>query len=166
MPSGGGLERDIDEVLARLGFELVVLERGGGHRKENLRLRIDRRGGTDPEEGGVSLQDCARVSRELGEWLAERADVPTEYDLEVSSPGVERPLVRPRDYDRFAGREVRLKGYGPLVDGRKILEGDLLGIEGEEGEEKVLVRVEGQRLEVPLASVATATLVYRPEDDL
>lgn len=166
MPSGGGLERDIDQVLARLGFELVVLERGGGHRKENLRLRIDRRGGTDPDSGGVSVQDCARVSRTLGEWLADRADVPADYDLEVSSPGVERPLVRPRDYDRFAGREVHLKGYGPLDDGRKVLEGDLLGLEGDEGEETILIRVDGERLEVPLASVATARLVYRPEDDL
>lgn len=166
MPSGGTLEHDIDEVLARLGFELVVLERGGGHRKENLRMRIDRRGGTDPDAGGVSVQDCARVSRTLDEWLADRADVPADYDLEVSSPGVERPLVRPRDYERFAGREVHLKGYGPLDDGRKILEGDLVGLEEEEGEERILVRVEGDEIEVPLASVATARLVYRPEDDL
>ncbi len=166
MPSGGTLEHDIDEVLARLGFELVVLERGGGHRTENLRLRIDRRGGTDPDSGGVSVQDCARVSRTLGECLAERADVPRDYDLEVSSPGVERPLVRPRDYDRFAGREVRLKGYGALDDGRKILEGELVGIERDEGDERILLRVDGEPVEVPLASVASATLVYRPEDDL
>lgn len=166
MSSGGGLEHDIDEVLARLGFELVVLERGGGHRKENLRLRIDRRGGTDPDAGGVSVQDCARVSRTLGEWLADRTDVPKDYDLEVSSPGVERPLVRARDYDRFAGREVRLKGYGPLHGERKVLEGDLLGLEGKEGEERAVLRVEGERVAVPLASVATAKLVYRPEDDL
>jgi ribosome maturation factor RimP len=166
MSPGEGLEGDIDEVLARLGFELVVLERGGGHRKENLRLRIDRRGGTDPDSGGVSVQDCARVSRTLHEWLAERRDVPRDYDLEVSSPGVERPLVRPRDYDRFAGREVRLKGYGPLHGDRKILEGELIGLEGEDGRERVLIRFEGERIEVPLESVATARLVYRPEDDL
>lgn len=166
MPSGGGLEHDIDEVLARLGFELVVLERGGGHLKENLRLRIDRRGGTDPDDGGVSVQDCARVSRTLGEWLSDRPDVPAEYDLEVSSPGVERPLVRPRDYERFTGREVRLKGYGPLDDGRKILEGDLLGLAGEGEGATILIRVDGERVEVPLASVAAARLVYRPEDDL
>lgn len=166
MSPGEGLEGDIDEVLARLGFELVVLERGGGHRKENLRLRIDRRGGTDPEAGGVSVQDCARVSRTLHEWLADRHDVPQSYDLEVSSPGVERPLVRPRDYERFAGREVRLKGYGPLHEERKILEGELIGLEAADGDDRVLLRVDGERVEVSLGSVATARLVYRPEDDL
>lgn len=158
------LEREIDERLGRMGFELVSLDRGGGHRKPLLRLRIDRLAG--PADGSaVSLDDCARVTRELGEWLEGREDLPGAYDLEVSSPGVERPLVRPRDFERFAGREVRLKGYGPLDEGRRRLEGELEGLAGGE-EARVALRVEGERIEVPLSSIASATLVYRWKDDL
>lgn len=160
------LERDIDEFLDGLGFELVALERGGGHRKPLLRLRIDHRFGEAPvSDSGVSVEDCARVTRSLRVWLEERSDVPGDYVLEVSSPGVERPLVRPRDYRRFAGRQVRVKGYGPLVGSRKKLEGELLGLtEDEDG--RVELEVEGEHLSVPLSSIAKATLVYDWEQDL
>lgn len=158
------LEREIDERLGRMGFELVSLDRGGGHRKPLLRMRIDRVAG--PADGSaVSVEDCARVTRSLREWLEGRSDIPGDYDLEVSSPGVERPLVRPRDYERFAGREVRLKGYGPLTEGRKVLEGELEGLTGGD-EPRVALRTNGERVTVPLASIASATLVYRWEDDL
>ncbi len=158
------LEREIDERIGRMGFELVSLDRGGGHRKPLLRLRIDRIAG--PADGSaVSVDDCARVTRELRDWFEGRDDLPGDYDLEVSSPGVERPLVRPRDYERFAGREVRLKGYGPLSDGRKILEGELEGLTGGE-EPRVALEVEGQRVTVPLTAIASASLVYRWEEDL
>lgn len=159
------LEKEIDEALGSLGFELVVLEKGGGRSRAHLRLRIDRAGGSAPEDRAVSVEDCARVSRYLNDWLEGRTDVPRDYRLEVSSPGLERPLVRARDYDRFAGREVRLRGYAPLAGGSRQLEGELLGLEGD-GDERVAIRVSGERLEVPLASIAKATLVYRPEEDL
>ena len=158
------LEREIDERLGRMGFELVSLDRGGGHRKPLLRMRIDRVSG--PADGSaVSVEDCVRVTRELREWLEAREDLPGDYDLEVSSPGVERPLVRPRDYERFAGREVRLKGYAPLSDGRKVLEGELEGLTGGD-EPRVALRMDGDRITVPLESIASASLVYRWEDDL
>lgn len=157
------LERDIDAFLGRMGFELVVLERGGGHRKPLLRLRIDRRHG--PSARGVSVEDCARVTRELREWVETRDDVPEDYVLEVSSPGVERPLVRPRDYERFAGREVRVKGYAPLAGSSKELEGELVGLVGD-GEDRVQLRVAGEAVTVPLAAIAKANLVYRWEEDL
>lgn len=158
------LEREIDERLGRMGFELVSLDRGGGHRKPLLRMRIDRVAG--PADGSaVNVDDCARVTRELREWLEARDDVPGDYDLEVSSPGVERPLVRPRDFERFSGRDVRVKGYAPLAEGRKVLEGELEGLTGGE-EPRAALRVDGDRVTVPLASIASATLVYRWEDDL
>lgn len=161
-----GLERDIDEFLAGLGFELVVLERGGGHRKPVLRLRIDHRFGEAPTDGpGVSVEDCARVTRSLRQWLEGRSDLPQDYVLEVSSPGVERPLVRPRDYRRFAGRRVRLKGYGPLAGSRKRLEGELLGLAAGDDRE-VELEVEGEHVSVPLSAIAKATLVYDWEQDL
>lgn len=158
------LEREIDERLGRMGFELVSLDRGGGHQKPLLRLRIDRVAG--PADGSaVNVDDCARVTRDLRGWLEERDDIPGDYDLEVSSPGVERPLVRPRDFERFAGRDVRIKGYGPLADGQKLLEGELEGLTGGD-EPRAAVRVDGERITIPLTSIASATLVYRWEDDL
>lgn len=159
------LARDLDEFLEGMGFELVSLDRGGGHRSPVVRLKIDRPWG-EPGRSEVSVDDCTRVARELRDLLEEREDVPADYVLEVSSPGVERPLVRPRDYRRFAGHEVRLKGYGPLAGRSKTLEGTLLGFAGEEREEVVAVRVSDDRVEVPLASIASANLVYDWESDL
>lgn len=161
------LVRDLDAFLGGMGFELVSLDRGGGRRRGTLRLKIDRPGG-EPEGSSVTVGDCTRVARELREYLEGRADVPTDLALEVSSPGVERPLVRARDYRRFVGREVRLKGYGPLASGRKTLEGVLREFREPEdgGEAIVVVAVDGQELEVALSSIATARLVYRWEDDL
>ena len=115
------------------------------------------------------LRLARRVQRgglaELRDWLEGRPDVPGECDLEVSSPGVERPLVRPRDYRRFAGREVRLKGYGPLAEGEKTLEGRLVGLSGDDEDRVELERAEGT-VEVPLAAIASAHLVYDWEADL
>ncbi|MFW6192653.1 MAG: ribosome maturation factor RimP [Gemmatimonadota bacterium] len=158
------LERDIEEFVSGLGFELVTLDRGGGHRSPTLTLKIDRRHG-EPGRSEVTVGDCTRVARDLRAWLEENEDAPEDWVLEVSSPGVERPLVRPRDYRRFAGRRVELKGYGPLVDGAKRVEGTLLGLADEDGEAAAL-EVDGERVEVPLASVASAKLTYDWEDDL
>lgn len=158
------LAQEIEEFVSGLGFELVTLDRGGGHRAPTLSLKIDRPYG-EPGHSEVTVGDCTRVARELRTWLEESPEAPGDWVLEVSSPGVERPLVRPRDYRRFAGREVALKGYGPLVDGAKRLEGTLLGL-ADEDEESVALEVEGERLEVPLASVASAKLVYDWEGDL
>lgn len=166
------LERDIDEFLAGLGFELVALERGGGRGKPLLRLRIDHRFGEAPvQQSGVSVEDCARVSRSLSDWLESRTDVPGDYVLEVSSPGVERPLIRRRDYRRFTGRQVRVKGYAPLAGVSKKLEGELLGLAGDDDsgdDEHVEVELEvgGECLRIPLSAIAKATLVYDFEQDL
>lgn len=156
------LERRIERLLEGLGFELVALERGGGRRRPLLRLRIDRPGG-DPAGSAVTVEDCAAVSRSLNEALEGDPEAPADYILEVSSPGVERPLVRPRDYRWFAGREVALRGYGPLAGRDRRLTGILLGL-SEGG--AVAVEVEGERLEVPLEAIAKAHLVYRWEDEL
>lgn len=151
------LERRVEE----LGYELVELERAGSRTRPILRLRIDLPD-TLPGEPGVSLDDCARVSRALEPFLDARDDLSPRYVLEVSSPGVERPLVRRRDWERFAGSEVRLKGKQPLAGRARSLEGVLLGLGGGEGEERVRLRLPGgEELEVPLAEVSGANLVHR-----
>lgn len=155
------LTRFVESGLGELGFELVDLERAGTASRPILRLRVDRVPGGD-ENAGVSLDDCARVSRALEARLEADGRYPATYVLEVSSPGVERPLVRPHDYERFAGREVALHGREPLAGRARKLEGELRGIRGEGEEAVVLLRLPGgEELEIPRSEVSRANLVFR-----
>lgn len=158
------LAGELESFVEGMGFEMVTLDRGGGHRSRVLRMKIDRPWG-EPGRSEVTVDDCTRVAREIREWLEGRSEAPEDWVLEVSSPGVERPLVRPRDYRRFAGRKVRMKGYGPLMEGAKRVEGTLLGLADEEGD-VVAVQVDEERVEVPVAKIASAHLVYDWEADL
>jgi ribosome maturation factor RimP len=105
----------LDEVQARvaaLGFDLADLKKGGSPRRARLQVRIDR-----PESGpghGITVDDCALVSRSLEQWLDASGLLGSNYILEVSSPGIERPVRWRRDWERFAGRDVtvRLAGRG------------------------------------------------------
>lgn len=157
------LERTIEELLEGLGFELVALERGGGRRRPLLRLRIDRPEG-QRGRSAVTVTDCAAVSRAVNDLLETSPEAPSDYILEVSSPGVERPLVRPRDFRRFAGREVIVGGYGPLAGRGRQLTGILLGLAA--AGDGVAIEVAGERVEVPFASIARAHLVYRWDEEL
>ena len=160
------IERGIEAVVTRLGFELVAVDRGGGRRRPLLRLRVDRPGGL-PGRSELNVDDCAVISREVRDWLDETGAAGESYILEVSSPGVERPLVRQGDYERFAGLAVRLRGFGPLAGSERQVEGILRGVveEGDDGPVVVLEAEDGE-LRVPLAGIAKANLVYRPESDL
>jgi ribosome maturation factor RimP len=156
------LEDAIASRVESLGYEFVELERAGSRARPILRLRIDRPDSVPGE--GVTLDDCAKVSRALEPFLDEHPGLGERYVIEVSSPGLERPLVRSRDFERFAGREVALKGYGILADRARRLEGELLGLVGEEGEERVRLRLpDGEVVEVPRDEIARAHLVYRWE---
>ena len=96
------IEGDLESRVEALGLELVNLEWAGSGARPIMRLRVD---WTDSKPGaGITVGDCARVSRELERWLDQHPAVPERYVLEVSSPGVERPLKRRRDYERFVGQ--------------------------------------------------------------
>lgn len=155
----GSLERDLDEFVSGIGFELVSMERGGGRRRPLLRLRVDRPD-SRPGQSSVTVDDCAAVSRAVHSFLEERATGEDQWVLEVSSPGVERPLTKARDYARFAGETVRLRGHGPLVGGRRQVVGRLIGLEGEAGRETVVLEIDGERTSVALSGIAKAMLVY------
>jgi ribosome maturation factor RimP len=154
------LEKDIEAKLEELGFELVELERAGSRTRPIYRLRIDR---PDSSPGdGVSLDDCTLVSRALEAHLEGLGKVPERYVLEVSSPGIERPLVRRRDFERFVGKEVAVIGREALHGNAKRVEGELLGLEGEQGEEKIRLRTsEGVELTIPRERTKRVHLVYR-----
>ena len=144
---------ELERRTESMGFEFVDLETGGTRTRPVLRLRIDR---PDSEPGqGVTLDECTYVSRALQAYLDESPAVPETYVLEVSSPGIERPLVRPRDYVRFAGREIRIKAKGQR------LEGVLLGLQDENGEVVRLQLPDGSETGIPLSDVRGASLIHR-----
>ncbi len=154
------LERVAEALLERMGFELVDFQKAGHAARPLLRLRIDR---PDSQPGrGVTVDDCAIVSRELEEALATWEDLPASYVLEVSSPGVERPLRKRRDFERYVGREIAVRGFAPLAQGSKRLEGVLLGIhDSETGERLRLLLANQTEIEVPRSAIASANLVFR-----
>ncbi len=158
----GNLTRELEQRVEELGFELVELERAGSTRRPVLRLKIDRPDSTP--ESGVTLDDCSRVSRDLEAYIeTHRPEMGERYVLEVSSPGVERPLVRSRDFKRFRGREITLQGTASLADRSRRLEGVLLGlVGGEEGEERVALQLaDGDVVEIPRSEISKANLVFR-----
>jgi ribosome maturation factor RimP len=155
------LERDLETRIGALGFELVELERAGTRSRPILRLRIDRAGADGGD--GVTLDDCARVSRALEPVLDGHEAIAEQYVLEVSSPGVERPLVRERDWERFVGREVAIKGFGPLAGRGRRLEGEILGLgDPDAAGRAVRIRLsDGAEVAIPLREIARAQLVFR-----
>src|SRR5215467_4613978 len=113
-----------DRVASSSGLEVVEIELCGGGKSRMLRVFIDK-------PAGVTHEDCANFSREFGTILDVEDAVPgAQYTLEVSSPGLDRKLVRPGDFDRFAGHRVHLVTREPVA-GRRNFEGRLLGREGE-----------------------------------
>ena len=144
MTAGRGLEREswLRDTLGSLGYELVDLEtsRGG-----LLRIFID-------SERGITVEDCARVSNHLTRAFAVEG---IDYErLEVSSPGLDRPLKRIEDYTRFAGRKASVRLKLPR-DGRRRFEGLLAGVE----EGAVVLEVEGQRQAFAFGDIERARLV-------
>ncbi|HYS42363.1 MAG TPA: ribosome maturation factor RimP [Geobacteraceae bacterium] len=141
-------------VLSSLGLELVDIEYKREGRAMVLRLFIDR-------EGGITLEDCATVSRELAEILEVEDFISAQYTLEVSSPGLNRPLKKAADYERYRGRLIRIKTFELLPDDagnpRKTFLGDLLGLDG--GIVRVKLK-EGQTAGIPLEKIAKANLEF------
>ena len=112
------LLQPIRDQLDTLGFELVDLRRVGTMQRPILQVRVDR---PDSRPGqGVTADDCAGISRSLERFLESRALVGPRYVLEVSSPGLERPLRWPEHWRRFVGRRARVRS--PALGGRRIVE--------------------------------------------
>jgi ribosome maturation factor RimP len=135
----------LEPPLAALGYELADLDAHLG-RRGLLRIFIDR-------EGGVTIDDCSRVSEQLGAWLDVEDPLPGSYVLEVSSPGFDRRLRTPAHFARFAGENVKMELRDPR-DGRRRVSGRLQGAEGEE----VLIEVDGEVWRVALNNIAVARL--------
>ncbi len=108
---------------------------------------------------GMTLDDCAEISHAISAVLDVADPIPGTYTLEVSSPGIDRPLTRPGDFARFAGFEAKVEAAAPLEGGRKRFTGIVEGTEDEAGAAVVLLRQEGGELvRIPFASVRKAKL--------
>ena len=141
-------------IAGSYGLELFDLQFRREGRGMVLRVQIDRPGAAATAEESVSVEDCARVSRDLSAVLDVEDVIPVAYTLEVSSPGLDRPLRRPADYDRFAGRCAKLV-FREAVDGEMFFKGRLGGIEAGD----VLIDTDdGRRRRVPMGVITRANL--------
>jgi len=154
------IEEELERRVADLGYELVEVRWGGSGKRPMLKLRIDRE---DSKPGsGVTVDECATVSRALEPWLDAHGALGEKYVLEVSSPGVDRPLVRQRDFDRFRGERVAVTGHDVLLGRSTRLEGELLGLQGEGSKsEAVVLRLPGgEEVDVPRSDIRRVNLVF------
>jgi ribosome maturation factor RimP len=144
----------VEPVLQSMGYELVRVHYGSGSGRPTLQImteRLDRR--------PMAVEDCAEISRSLSALLDVEDPLAEAYLLEVSSPGIDRPLIRPVDYERFAGFEARLETTEP-IEGRKRFRGRI----GELVDGRVRIIEEAGEFRLPLEQINKAKLVLT--DDL
>jgi ribosome maturation factor RimP len=156
-PTRPNIRREAERRLLDLGIDLVSMDWAGSRSRPVVRLRIERSPMGDPP---VTVDDCARVSRALESWLDEHEEIPERYVLEVSSPGVERPLSRLKDWERFTGESVAVVGHGVLAERSSRLEAKLLGLDLEP-EPTVRLRLgDGADVDVLLEDIKGAHLLF------
>ncbi len=151
------LERLIEPIAAALGYGLVRVRLSGANRPV-LQVMAERGDGT------MDVDDCAKLSHAISAAFEEDDPIESEYVLEVSSPGIDRPLTRRRDFEAFTGHEARLELKYPL-EGRKRIRGVLKGLKGEDVVvETELGEAKGRgELAVPFMSIGDAKLVLTDE---
>ncbi len=157
------IREEAEGRLLDIGSDIVSMDWAGSRNRPVIRLRIERSPVGDAPMGDppVTVDDCARVSRALEGWLDEHDEIPERYVLEVSSPGIERPLTRPGDWERFAGKSVVVEGYEVLAERSRRLEAELLGLDPE-SEQMVRLRLEdGAEVSVPLTDIKGAHLLFK-----
>ncbi len=143
----------IEPLLAHMGYELVRVAILGRERP-TVQVMADRADGSL-----VGVDDCERISHAVGAALDVDDPLPGTWTLEVSSAGIDRPLVRVKDWERFAGHSARVELHVP-VDGQRRFKGIVLGIaEGADGQEARLRLEDGSEVAIPLATIRRAKLV-------
>jgi ribosome maturation factor RimP len=146
-----GLLELLDPVAEASGYEIVRLRLMGGEHARRLQIMAER-----PVDGDMNVEDCARLSRAISEIMDAADPIAGEYTLEVSSPGVDRPLTRLKDFSVYEGYEARLE-LDRVAEGRKRFKGMLAGVEDDavaidlEGEEETAI--------IPFAWIVEAKLI-------
>jgi ribosome maturation factor RimP len=146
-----GLLEILDPVAEAAGYEIVRLRLMGGEHARRLQIMAER-----PSDGDMNVEDCARLSRAISEIMDAADPIAGEYTLEVSSPGVDRPLTRLKDFAAFEGHEARLE-LDRMAEGRKRFKGRLAGVE----DDAVAIDLEDEEetAMIPFAWIVEAKLV-------
>jgi ribosome maturation factor RimP len=151
---GDRVEQIAASVSSKAGIEFIHCEIAGSKRNPIVRLIIDK-------PGGVTLEDCARISRDVEAILDSDDFIPTAYVLEVSSPGIERELYKLADFERFVGENARIKTKQP-VGGQRNFSGRIVGVEN--GSIDFDDRTNG-RVTIPSDSIVKANLMVDLSED-
>jgi ribosome maturation factor RimP len=147
------IEAMLAPTLEAMGYRVVRVLLSGGRQDQRLQIMAE------PSNGSaMDVDGCAEVSRASEAILDVEDPIPGQYTLEVSSPGIDRPLTRLEDFERWAGFDAKLELTAPH-DGRRRFKGRLLGVEGDE----IRLEVDGQELGIPFAEVDKAKLMLTDE---
>jgi len=136
----------LDAAATERGFELVLLDLAGGRREPTVSVYLD-------HEGGITIEQIAEANHWIDELIESISGLENGYTLEVSSPGIERPLVKLADFDRFAGSDAKVS-VSPEIGGHKHFTGNIVGIDGTD----VLLDVDGETVRIPHKSITRAHL--------
>lgn len=141
------LEPIVEPAVEAAGFKLVRLRLMGGNTK-TLQIMAERPDGT------MNVEDCAILARALTAFLETENPIEGDFELEVSSPGIDRPLTRLMDFSRWSGHEAKIELHTP-IDGRRRFRGKLLGLDGAD----VTIQTQDARVSLPFKQIAEAKLV-------
>jgi len=137
----------LQPLVEDLGYEFVGLDYGNDPKNAVLVIYID-------TENGIAVEDCEKVSREVAALLDVEDPISGHYNLEVSSPGLDRPLFTPEQYEKFAGEVAKITLFAPQ-DGRRKFKGTILGIE----DGRVKLELDGSEVLLEMSNIAKARLV-------
>jgi ribosome maturation factor RimP len=137
----------LQPLVEDLGYEFVGLDFGAEPKNAVLVIYIDK-------DSGIAVEDCEKVSREVAALLDVEDPIPGHYNLEVSSPGLDRPLFTPEQYERFAGEVARVSLFAPQ-EGRRKFKGTILGFE----DGRVKLELDGSEVLLDMSNIAKARLV-------
>ena len=146
-PTRENLMKMLEPAIEAMGFELTDLELNLGHSRGVLRLFID-------HEEGIGLEDCEAVSHQVSGLLDVEDPIAVDYRLEVSSPGLDRKLVKPEHFDRFVGRQIKTR-LKRLIEGHRRIKGELLARDGE----MVMVQSDNETIAISMADIEVARLI-------
>lgn len=142
------VEELVAPIAAGLGYEVIQVQWASDQGGSILRILIDR-------DGGIQVGDCQTLSREIDTLLEVEGVVPTRYRLEISSPGLNRPLMKEADFLKYSGRQAFVK-TSEALEGRRNYQGLLQGVEAGD----ILMLIDGKEFRIPIGLVAKAHLVF------
>ena len=147
------VDKMIAPALDGMGYDLVRVHLSGDGNRRQLQVMAERH-----DHAAMTVEDCAAISHMVSALLDAEDPIDGSYVLEVSSPGIDRPLTRPRDFERFSGHVARIE-LRSMVDGRRRFRGRLQGIE----DGLVRLETEGESVALPVEEIAKAKLVITDE---